>query len=211
MSLHNLRQTYTVGALNEDELLADPLEQFQIWLNEALASPIKEATAMSLATVDADGQPSVRMVLLKGLDQGGFIFYSNYESRKGKALAAHPKAALGFYWDVLERQVRIEGVVSKLSREASESYFKSRPYGSQLGALASRQSEVLESRTVLEKKLADLKKRYQENEVPLPRDWGGYLVYPDRIEFWQGRPSRLHDRLRYSHTQDGWHIDRLSP
>ena len=210
MALSDIRKSYEVGALNEAEVAADPVEQFQRWLDEALESDIMEATAMTLATADADGRPSTRTVLLKDVGENGFVFYSNYESRKGRELAENPHAALNFYWDVLERQVRVEGQVSKLSRKASEHYFHSRPRGSQLGALASNQSEVIENRKVLEERVQTLDEKYP-NEVPLPDDWGGYALTPEVIEFWQGRPNRVHDRLRYVREGERWRLERLSP
>lgn len=211
MSVSNIRKSYDKGALEEAELESNPLDQFQLWLDEALETDILEPTAMTLATATADGRPSARMVLLKGVDESGFRFYTNYESRKGNELSANPHAALVLYWDALERQVRIEGQVEKLSREASEAYFKSRPYGSQIGALASHQSEVLPSRDPLEKRTRELQERYGEDEVPLPEFWGGYVLKPTAIEFWQGRPSRLHDRLKYVLEGESWQILRLSP
>ena len=211
MSLLNIRKSYDKGALEEAKLNPDPIKQFQAWLDEALETTILEPTAMTLATATADGKPSARMVLLKGVDERGFIFYTNYDSRKGEELNANPHAALVLYWDELERQVRIEGKVEKLSREASKAYFKSRPYGSQIGALASHQSGVLESRAHLEKRTQDLQERYGKGEVPLPESWGGYLLSPIAIEFWQGRPSRLHDRLKYVLEGESWCVVRLSP
>lgn len=199
-----------MGALDEISVDPDPVKQFQLWLEEALASDLREPTAMTLATADAMGRPSSRMVLLKGLDERGFIFYSNYASRKGRELSQNPQAALNFYWDVLERQVRVEGRVSKLSREASRAYFETRPYGSRLGALASPQSTVIASREALQQKLDALEEKYPE-EVPLPEDWGGYVLEPLKVEFWQGRPNRLHDRLRYVKEGSGWRVERLAP
>ena len=210
MALSDIRKSYEAGALDENKVKLDPIEQFRIWLDEALATSLREPTAMTLATASAAGQPSSRLVLLKGLDERGFIFYSNYASRKGRELAENPQAALSFYWDALERQVRVEGRVSKVSRETSKAYFESRPYGSRLGALASPQSEVVESREVLQEKLEALEEKYPE-DVPLPEDWGGYALEPDRIEFWQGRPNRLHDRLRYVKEGEGWRVERLAP
>jgi len=211
MSLSNIRKSYDKGALEMADINSDPIAQFQAWLNEALETDILEPTAMTLATATVDGRPSARMVLLKGVDEQGFRFYTNYDSRKGEELSANPYAALALYWDELERQVRIEGKVERVSREASEAYFKSRPYGSQIGALASHQSEVLASREPLEKRTQDLQERYNEGEVPLPEFWGGYLLRPTAIEFWQGRPSRLHDRLKYVLKGDSWQVVRLSP
>ena len=211
MSLSNIRKSYDKGALEMADINSDPIAQFQAWLNEALETDILEPTAMTLATATVDGRPSARMVLLKGVDEQGFRFYTNYDSRKGEELSANPHAALALYWDELERQVRIEGKVERVSREASEAYFKSRPYGSQIGALASHQSEVLASREPLEKRTQDLQERYNEGEVPLPEFWGGYLLRPTAIEFWQGRPSRLHDRLKYVLKGDSWQVVRLSP
>ncbi len=210
MALSDIRKTYEVGALDERSVDPDPLKQFRTWLNEALATDLIEPTAMTLATADLSGRPSSRLVLLKGLDECGFVFYSNYSSRKGRELAVNPQAALSFYWGVLERQVRVEGRVSKVSREVSRTYFDSRPYGSRLGALASPQSEVVARREVLQEKLVALKEQYPD-EVPLPEHWGGYALEPDRIEFWQGRPDRLHDRLRYVKEGEGWRVERLAP
>ncbi len=209
--IQDLRKSYTVGELHRANLDADPIAQFEAWLQAALDAGVPEPTAMTLATVGEDGQPSARVVLLKGVDAQGFRFYSSYESRKGGELEHNPKVALVFYWHALERQVRIEGEAHKLSREASEVYFKSRPHGSQLGAWASQQSRVLESRAPLEARLKELEETYQEGEVPLPDFWGGYLVVPRVLEFWQGRPNRLHDRFRYTRRDDAWDIVRLSP
>jgi pyridoxamine 5'-phosphate oxidase len=210
MDIASERKSYTQGALERAALHLNPIEQFRQWLATALDSPQLEPTAMTLATV-AEGRPSARMVLLKDVTDEGFIFYSNYHSYKGQQLAKNPHAALCFYWAVLERQVRIEGAVTRIDRAASEAYFKSRPHGSQLGALVSQQSQVIESREVLEARLKELEASYPQGQVPLPESWGGYLVTPDKLEFWQGRPNRLHDRFRYSKTADGWLIERLSP
>jgi pyridoxamine 5'-phosphate oxidase len=210
--LSGRRKTYALGALNERDMDPDPIAQFGSWLEQALASDLLEPTAMNLATVGASSRPSARMVLLKGVEAGGFVFYSNYASRKGRELAANPHAALTFYWDALERQVRVEGKVEKLSREASESYFQSRPRGSQLAAAASRQSETLPDKAALEARILELSERYPDGTpVPLPDNWGGYRLAPDTLEFWQGRPDRAHDRFRYERAGEGWQLTRLSP
>lgn len=209
-SVSDIRKSYDVGALNEGDVQANPIDQFEIWLAQALKTQIMEPTAMHLATTSQDGRPSGRMVLLKDVSAAGFVFYSNYESRKGQNLATNPFAAMTFYWDELERQVRIEGRVAKLSREASLTYFKSRPPGSQMGAAASRQSQVLKNRKELEDAMKDLEAKHGE-DIPLPDDWGGYQLEPDVVEFWQGRPSRLHDRLSYKLHEGAWRLERLSP
>jgi pyridoxamine 5'-phosphate oxidase len=198
--------------LAEGDVDADPIRQFQAWFDAARAASPFEPNAMALATVGADGRPSVRMVLLKGLDERGFVFYTNYESRKGRELEDTPWAALDFFWPAMERQVRVEGTVERVTAEESDTYFHSRPVGSQLGATASRQSEIIPDRDVLEQRVAELSEQYRDQEIPRPEYWGGYRVVPDFIEFWQGRVSRLHDRLRYRLSADGsWKIERLSP
>ena len=212
-SIADLRQNYTLAGLSEADLDADPLKQFGVWFQQALDADLIEPNAMTLATATPDGKPTARIVLLKGVNQGGFVFYTNYESQKGQQLIANPYAALVFLWDKLERQIRIEGEVEKLATEESEAYFHSRPKASQLGAWASAQSRVITNRQVLEQQLADLETKYKgDATIPLPEHWGGFRVIPNRIEFWQGRPSRLHDRLIYDLQADGsWQIARLSP
>src|SRR5262245_32871690 len=198
-------------ALDEADLDPDPFRQFRLWLDQAVAAPIKEPLAMALATATPDGRPSARMVLLRGFDERGFVFFTNYDSRKGGEMEANPRAALAFYWDVLDRQVRIEGRVEHTSDAESDEYFRGRPHGSRLGAWASRQSEVIVNRQVLERQMEELQARYP-GEVPRPSCWGGYRVVPETIEFWEGRANRLHDRLRYVRQgTGGWRIERLSP
>lgn len=199
--------------LLEADVDGDPITQFQRWLDDAVAIGMIEPIAMTLATVDADGRPSARVVLLKGLDHQGFAFYTHYQSRKARALAAHPLAAATFWWDRLERSVRIEGTVEKLDAAESEAYFRSRPRGSQVGAITSRQSQVVASRAELDARLADNLARYASEPVPFDASqWGGYRIRPDCIEFWQGRDNRSHDRLRYRRASGGgWTIERLEP
>ncbi len=213
LSLADLRLTYAREGLCEADASPDPLVRFNHWFGQALEAQLIEPNAMALATVSPAGRPSARMVLLKEIDGRDFIFYTNYGSRKGRELAANPYAALVFYWAELERQVRIEGEVGKVSRAQSEAYFATRPRGSQLGAWVSCQSQVVGSRAELERKLAEMQAQYQgASQVPVPEYWGGFRVTAARIEFWQGRPDRLHDRLQYSIKEDGsWRIDRLSP
>ncbi len=212
-SIADLRQNYNLTGLNETDINPNPIQQFAHWFHQAVDADILEPNAMTLATATPDGQPSARIVLLKGFSDRGFTFYTNYASDKGKQLEDNPQAALVFLWDKLERQVRIEGRVEKLSAEESDAYFHSRPKASQLGAWASAQSQEISSRQVLEENLAALETKYaQGTKIPRPAHWGGFLVVPRLIEFWQGRPSRLHDRLVYCLQDDGnWQISRLSP
>jgi pyridoxamine 5'-phosphate oxidase len=199
------------GRLLESEADPDPIRQFAAWWAEVLASDQPQPEAMALATADAHGRPSVRMVLLKGADEQGFVFYTNQRSRKGRELEANPSAAVVLYWVALHRQVRARGLVTRLSTAESEAYFRSRPRGAQLSAAASHQSEVVPDREWLERRVSELETRFDGREVPLPEDWGGYRLAPDEVEFWQGDPNRLHDRLRYRRREDGWVIERLAP
>ena len=207
-----LRRNYTQESLSRTAVDPDPIVQFDRWFQEALNSELPEPNAMTLASATRDGRPSARIVLLKGFDQNGFVFYTNYGSRKGSELAENPQAALLFCWLELERQVRIEGTVERVSTEEALAYFQSRPKGSQIGAWASPQSQAIPDRAVLEKKVEDLSSKFKNDEVlPLPAFWGGYRVRPEVMEFWQGRESRLHDRIRYARTETGWGIERLAP
>jgi pyridoxamine 5'-phosphate oxidase len=199
------------GRLLESEADPDPIRQFAAWWADVLASDQPQPEAMALATADAEGRPSVRMVLLKGFDEPGFVFYTNHASRKGRELEANPSAALVLYWVALHRQVRTRGLVTRLPTAESEAYFRSRPRGAQLSAAASPQSEVVPDREWLERRVSELETRFDRREVPLPEAWGGYRLAPDEIEFWQGDPNRLHDRLRYRRGEDGWVIERLAP
>ena len=207
-----LRHDYVAHGLRRADLDPDPVRQFTRWFAEAAAAEIRDVNAMSLATSSRDGIPSVRIVLLKGISERGFVFFTNYFSDKGRELDANPRAALALFWVQLERQIRISGEVEKTSREESEEYFHSRPIGSQLGAWASNQSEVIGNRAELETELAEMTQRFSGGKIPLPPHWGGYRVVPQTVEFWQGRTNRLHDRFRYERQSDGnWLIERLAP
>src|SRR2546430_6385397 len=198
--------------LRRSDLDPNPIKQFANWFTAAIEVGIRDVNAMSLDTAGPDARPSVRIVLLKGFDQDGFVFFTNYESEKGKQLEANPYAALGFYWIELDRQIRISGHVKKTSRKESQTYFHSRPVGSQLSAWASRQSAVLDGRRVLDARMEEMNERFAGKPVPLPPHWGGYRLKPDNMEFWQGRSNRLHDRFRYTRQSDGsWLIERLAP
>jgi pyridoxamine 5'-phosphate oxidase len=207
MNLHDQRQTYSKNELTEESVKGNPFEQFELWYHEAKQSSIKEANAMTIATATKDGKPSARIVLLKEVSDKGFVFYTNYDSRKGHEIDENPLAQILFFWDVLERQVRIEGHMEKVSAEESDKYFYSRPIDSQYGTMASVQSTVIPSREFLERKLISIK-----SLLPVrPDEWGGYVLIPDYFEFWQGRPSRLHDRICYTAEGDSWKTGRLSP
>jgi pyridoxamine 5'-phosphate oxidase len=212
--LADLRKTYAQRTLSEADVLPEAMLQFRLWLDEALAAQLEEPTALTLSTVDAaTGQPSSRIVLLKGLpDNAGFLFFTNYDSRKGQELATQPLAALNFFWPALERQVRVEGRIEKAPAEMSTAYFQSRPRSSQLGAWASPQSQPIASREELEARELDLSTQFAgQDPLPRPPHWGGYILLPQRVEFWQGRPSRLHDRIVYEQVGDSWKISRLAP
>jgi pyridoxamine 5'-phosphate oxidase len=205
------RHEYIGQGLRRRDLDPDPIKQFNNWFTAAFKAEILDANAMTLATC-VDGQPSARVVLLKDFDERGFVFFTNYASEKGQQLEKNPSAALVFYWMEVERQIRIQGKVKKTSRAESEEYFHSRPIGAQLGAWASQQSQVIDGRRVLDARLEEMKQRFAQGQIPPPPHWGGFRLKPDHIEFWQGRPDRLHDRLRYTLQRDGsWRIDRLAP
>ena len=211
-NIARLGREHSQSGLEASDLDPDPFVQFGSWLDDALQAGIELPNAMTLATAGADALPSARMVLLKGFDRRGFVFYSNYESRKGKQLASNPNAALVFYWSELERQVGITGGVLRVDKSESEEYFNSRPLGSRLGAWASPQSEVIESREELEQRVGELVDQYPSGDLPVPVHWGGYRLIPTALEFWQSRPNRLHDRFRYRREEaGGWVIERLSP
>lgn len=210
MNLHDIRQDYSSQSLNEEDCTAQPLEQFQRWLSEAIQAKVNEPTAMNLATVGDNGRPQARIVLLKEVAAEGLVFFSNYQSRKGRAMAHNPYAAVTFFWPELERQVRIEGIVQQLNNTDSDAYFKTRPYTSRIGAWASQQSEVISNKLELMTRATKFAAKYLL-AVPRPPHWGGYVLIPDQFEFWQGRPSRLHDRIQYIWQNDNWIRQRLAP
>ena len=211
MDLSELRLSYTKSGLLEAEIHPDPFLQFELWMNQAIEMRFLEPNAMTLASTDASGQPNARTVLLKGFDHRGFVFYTNYESRKGREITENPRVALLFYWDVLERQIRIQGRASHVSPQESDEYFASRPTGHQIGAWVSDQSSVIANRQIIEENLATMAKRFEPGPVPRPPHWGGIRVKPQLMEFWQGRPNRLHDRLEYRLVDGKWIVHRLAP
>lgn len=210
MEISSIRKEYTLKSLNVNELNSDPIEQFKIWLKEAIVSEVLEVNAMNLSTIGLDGSPNGRIVLLKEVDDG-FVFFTNYDSEKGKELEVSGKAALTFLWAELERQVRIRGTVTKIAESESDEYFFSRPIGSQIGAWASPQSQKIDSREILDQRQHDVEVRFQKEPMIRPAHWGGYRLLPSSVEFWQGRPSRLHDRICYKIENEGWSMTRLAP
>ncbi|MBK0403084.1 pyridoxamine 5'-phosphate oxidase [Adhaeribacter sp. BT258] len=213
LSLADIRKNYSREELTEQSVVPNPINQFELWLNEALKAQVEEATAMVLSTATSNGRPSSRVVLLKGIENGNFIFFTNYLSRKGQHLSDNPYAAITFFWPALERQVRIEGKIEKISETASDIYFHSRPKGSQIGAWASPQSQVVNNRAALEQAERSYAEKFSSTvEIPRPDHWGGYQLVPTYMEFWQGRPNRLHDRIVYErHEHGGWQINRIAP
>ena len=210
-AISNLRNEYTLNGLNITDVLPSPFAQFRRWFDDALNAAVPEPNAMHVSTVTTEGRPDGRIVLLKDVSDAGFVFYTNYESRKGRELTHHPFATLTFFYPELERQIRIEGQVEKVSADESDAYFNSRPRGSQIGAWVSHQSVVIDSRAMLENRQRELEAQFMGQPVPRPPYWGGFRVVPDALEFWQGRPSRLHDRIRYRKDVENWLIERLSP
>ncbi|GAB4044132.1 pyridoxamine 5'-phosphate oxidase [Spirosoma litoris] len=210
-AISDLRNEYTLSGLDAAEVAPDPIIQFRQWFDAAVQAGVPEPNAMHVSTVTGEGRPDGRIVLLKDVSNGGFVFYTNYESRKGQELTHHPFATLTFFYAELEQQIRIEGVVEKVRPEESDAYFSSRPRGSQIGAWVSNQSNVIESRDVLENRQRELEAQFAGQPIPRPPYWGGFRVLPDAIEFWQGRPSRLHDRIRYKIIDGNWQIERLAP
>lgn len=210
-AISDLRNDYTLSGLDRLDVLPDPIAQFRQWFEAALSAQVPEPNAMHISTVTAEGRPDGRIVLLKDVSDAGFTFFTNYQSRKGQELTQHPFAALTFFYPELERQIRIEGRVEKVSSEESDAYFNSRPRGSQIGAWVSHQSTVIDSRNVLENRQRELEAQFAGQTIPRPPHWGGFRVVPDMLEFWQGRPSRLHDRIRYRKENNNWLIERLSP
>ena len=213
MDIGELRKEYTLEGLRREQLNSDPIKQFELWFQQACAANLPESNAMSLATVSATGEPSQRMVLLKYFDRQGFVFFTNYESKKARQIAENPQVSLLFFWIALERQVQISGTAAKISPAESLNYFATRPRGSQIGAWCSQQSTIISSRQMLEMKFEEIKRKFQNQEIPLPSAWGGYRVVPHSFEFWQGRPNRLHDRFSYSRldAESAWDIQRLAP
>jgi pyridoxamine 5'-phosphate oxidase len=212
LNLADIRTDYMAAALDEESVGVDPLAFFQVWFEHAQQSRIHDVNAMTLATVDADGRPHARIVLLKGLENGEFVFFTNYDSDKGQELSANPHAALLFFWHELERQIRIEGRVSKVEHDLSDAYFESRPEGSKLGAWASPQSREIATRQFLDLNFEKYRSEFSNIKIPRPSHWGGYRVMPERMEYWQGRPSRMHDRILFKRTADGgWEKSRLAP
>jgi pyridoxamine 5'-phosphate oxidase len=211
MDLSELRLSYTQAGLTESEMDPDPFRQFEVWMDQAMLSELLEPNAMTLATADSSGQPNARTVLLKSFDREGFVFYTNYQSRKSREIAENERVCLLFYWGPLERQVRISGTVSRVSEAESDEYFESRPIGHQLGAWVSNQSAIIPGREALETSLAEVSKRFEPGPVPRPPHWGGFRVKPHAFEFWQGRPNRLHDRLEYVVSNGRWAVRRLAP
>ncbi|WP_134088177.1 pyridoxamine 5'-phosphate oxidase [Olivibacter sp. XZL3] len=213
LHIEDIRTDYRLGELNENQLESDPISQFERWFAEAIDAGVVEVNAMTLATTDADGSPDARIVLLKDIENGAFVFYTNYNSQKAREIEANHRACLVFFWPALQRQIRVRGAIEKVDEYSSEAYFHSRPIGSQLGAWASPQSDVIANRTVLEENLKRVFEKYKDQNVPKPPHWGGYKVVPSAIEFWQGRQNRLHDRILYTRdvTNNVWTIDRLAP